>query len=371
MELPVYKAIVNTNDDTGMETISLVDYPATEVDFYYFNDDKKKINYSIDSEEQRKIFGLVMEADKMIYRNNNGYEYYIYYDRKTIEYMAEKYLRQNRQNNVDLQHSFVLENGVYLNEIFIKDSTKGINPIGFETVSDGSLFACFKIENDDIWNAIKDGTFKGFSLSGLFDVELVEKYNKKTNNIFMSKLEKIKSVLKSLLMEFNEVATSNGVLLWDSEEDLKVGDKVKKMGENGEEVDAEDGEYSTEGNLIYIIKDGEVVEIKDKNEEPIEEPTEEPIEEPKEEEMEEPTEEKVVDEPEPETEKEDLKAKIAELEDIIKTKDVEIEDLKNKVAELENQPSAKSAEEEFENLKNKEIKDTPKNKMAQRGYKFQ
>ena len=367
MELPIYKAIVNLEDETGMKTISLVDYPAVEKNFYYFNEDKKRINFSIENEEQRKVFGLVMEADKLIYRNDYGYEYYIYYDRKTIELMAEKYLKQNRQNNVDLQHSFSLEDGVYLNEIFIKDSTKGITPIGFEDVNDGSLFACFHIENDDIWNAIKDGTFKGFSLSGLFDVEINKEFNKKIKNTYMSKLEKIKAALKALLMEFSELATSNGVLLWEGDGELEVGTSVKKMNVDGEEVDAEDGEYSTEGGDIYIIKDGKVEEIKRKIDEPIEE---EPIEEPKEEEMEEPIEEEVTTEPEPDTEKEDLKTKIAELEELIKTKDSEIEDLKNKVAELENQPATKPLEEQFAEIKKKDIKNTVKDQMEKRGYKF-
>ena len=182
IELPIYRAVVNEADETGMTTISLVDVPAVQQDFFYFNEDKQMLTYAVQAEEQRKVFGLVMEADKPIYRKSaEGYEYYIFYDKKTIEHMAEKYLKLNRQNNVDLQHSFELEDGIYLNEIFIKNTEKGISPKGFEEVNDGSLFACFHIENDDVWAAIKDGTFKGFSLSGLFETELIE--NHKFNNI--------------------------------------------------------------------------------------------------------------------------------------------------------------------------------------------
>lgn len=182
MKLPIYRAIVNEGDETGMATISLVDTPAVEVDFLYFNEDKKPLVFAVENEEERKIFGLIMEADKPIYRRDeSGYEYYIFYDRKTIEFMAEKYLKQNRQNNVDLSHSFELEEGIFLNEIFIKDSTKGINPKGFEEIADGSLFATFHILNDEVWTAIKEGTFKGFSLSGLFETELVKEFNKQNN----------------------------------------------------------------------------------------------------------------------------------------------------------------------------------------------
>lgn len=174
-KLPTYKAVVNAEDESGMITISLVDEPAVEVDFLFYDKDIKPISYSIDNEEQRKVFGVVMTADTPIYRKDeNGYEYYIVYDKKTIEFMVEKYLRQNRQNQVDTNHNFELEDGIYMNEIFIKDTEKGISPKGFEEVKDGSVFATFHIENDAVWSAIKEGTFKGFSLSGLFGVEKME-----------------------------------------------------------------------------------------------------------------------------------------------------------------------------------------------------
>ena len=54
--------------------------------------------------------------------------------------------------------------------MFIKDSENGISPKGFEDYEDGSLFAEFHIENDEIWEQIKNGTYKGFSLAGVFDL---------------------------------------------------------------------------------------------------------------------------------------------------------------------------------------------------------
>ena len=54
---------------------------------------------------------------------------------------------------------------------------KFVGQIGFENIEDGSLFARFKVNNDDVWNGIKDGDFRGFSLEGLFVFELEEKNN--------------------------------------------------------------------------------------------------------------------------------------------------------------------------------------------------
>ena len=351
-KLPIYKAIVGDDVETGMITISLVDAPAVEVDFLYFDEDKKPLSFAVEDEEQRKVLGVVMTCDSPIYRrDSSGYEYYIVYDRQTIEKMAEKYLRQNKQNNVDLNHSFVLEEGIYLNEFFIKDTAKGINPTGFEEVNDGSLFAIFHVQNDEVWNAIKEGTFKGFSLSGLFDTELVQLNKVKEDNIFMTKLKKIKQVLRNLLVEMGEVSTDGGVLTWDGDEDIKVGDAVKGIDEEGNETQVADGEYTTEDKKVIVVADGKVTEIKEVEEAPIEEPTEEPIE--------------AEDEP-VEDEKD---ARIKALEDEIASKDKEIEELKAKIKELEDEPAAKSADEEFAKAEAKED-NTPRGKMSKRGYKF-
>ena len=370
-KLPIYRAIVNDTDETGMTTISLVDAPAVEQDFFYFNEEKQLLTYAVQEEEQRKVFGLVMEADKPIYRRSaEGYEYYIFYDRKTIEVMAEKYLKLNRQNNVDLQHNFEMEEGIFLNEIFIKDSEKGINPVGFETVKDGSLFATFHVLNDDVWTAIKEGTFKGFSLSGLFETELVDTqtFNKQENNKSKMKLNRIKTILRALLVEMGEVSTDKGILVWSGEEELQAGDAVKGLNEAGEEVDVEDGDYTTEDKKVIVVKDGKVEEIKEVEEtvEPTEEVTEEPTEEPTPEQNEEklPTEEPTE---EPQEDEKDLKIK--ELEETIAARDAEIEELKAKIAELENEPAAPSAEEEFAKTVVKED-NSPKGKMAKRGYRF-
>ena len=360
-KLPIYKAIVGDDVETGMITISLVDAPAVEVDFLYFDEDKKPLSFAVEDEEQRKVLGVVMTCDSPIYRrDDSGYEYYIVYDRQTIEKMAEKYLRYNKQNNVDLNHSFILEEGIYLNEFFIKDTAKGINPTGFEQVNDGSLFAIFHVQNDEVWSAIKEGTFKGFSLSGYFDSELV-KFNKvKEDNIFMTKLKKIKQVLRNLLVEFGEVSTDKGILTWQGEDELQVGDAVKGIDEEGNDIEVADGDYTTEDGKVIVVAEGKVAEIKEPEEMPAEEPTEEekPIE----------AEDKPTEEPtEPVEDEKD--AKIKALEEEIKAKDAEIEELKAKIAELENEPAAKPAEEEFAKATLKED-NSPKGKMAKRGYKF-
>lgn len=161
--IPLYNAII-PDDECGMLKISLVDDPAVMSNFQAFDDSKKMMMYTITDEEKRLVHGVVMRADFPIYRydSKNG-EYYIMYKADVIRQMAEKYLFENRQNNVNLMHEENSDvDGVDMVQYYIKNSAKGISPEGFDEIADGSLFAEFHITNDDVWNAVKDGTYKAF-----------------------------------------------------------------------------------------------------------------------------------------------------------------------------------------------------------------
>lgn len=196
MNLPIYKVFI-TNDEFGIDKISLVEYPAVESNFLAFSKDKKQVLLSVDNEEQRLVTGVVARCDYPIYRIENGYEFYITFDKDVIKEMAIKMLADNHQNNVNIEHQANSDvDGVEMLELYIKDSTKGINPTGFEDISDGSLMVTYKVFNDDIWAKIKNGTYKGFSLEGIFELER-ENDDEKAINDIMDMLEKIENKLKN------------------------------------------------------------------------------------------------------------------------------------------------------------------------------
>lgn len=186
--IPIYNVKI---DDalTGIDRISLVEYPAVESNFLAFSNNKKQVMFSADEEEQI-ITGVLMRCDYPIYRNDAELgEYYLNFDNNTIKLMAEKLLKDGHQNWVNIEHKTDSDvNGVYMTELFIKNTSKGINPKGFEDITDGSLFATFKVRNERIWNDIKNGTFKGFSIEGTFSIE--EEDNKEYNEI-LNLLDKI------------------------------------------------------------------------------------------------------------------------------------------------------------------------------------
>ena len=124
--------------------------------------------YAVEDEEKRLVFGVVMRADFPIYRRDERLgEYYVVYKPDTIRRMAEKYLADGLQNETSTMHQTDVDR-VQMVQWFIKDEARGVVPQGFD-VPDGSLFAEFHVLNDEVWAAVKDGTYKGFSLEGVFD----------------------------------------------------------------------------------------------------------------------------------------------------------------------------------------------------------
>lgn len=281
--LPVFEALVDS-EDTGMLRISLVDDPAVMSDFLAFAGEQRKVQrYAIADEDKHLVFGVVMRADFPIYRYDEGYGgYYIIYKAETIRRMAQKYLAEGRQNNVDLMHDGHDVQGVEMVQAFLKDTAKGVAPSGFEDIADGSLFAEFHIEDEDIWAQVKDGTFKGFSLEGIFEMrperdqkevdDIVSKTDNFTNQKNMSKINKIKTMLAKLLASLASVTTDKGVLEWDGEEDLKAGDAVFVVNQEGEREAAADGDYITDDGKKIVVVDGKVAEIVDQEAEVAPEP---------------------------------------------------------------------------------------------------
>ena len=275
--IPVYDAIIS-DEETGMFRISLVDDPAVMSNFQAFDAHKKPMMYAIQDEEKRLVRGCIMRSDFPIYRRDEKMgEYYVIYKAEEIRKMAEKYLLEGRQNDVNLMHEEGSDvDGVQMVQYFIKGD--GIQVDVFDDCADGSLFGEFHVVNDDIWAEIKAGTYKGFSLEGVFDlvpeqnkdeiqeiVDLLDGAFKRIfkPNTFMSKLSKFKAALAKMLQEFGNVTTDKGIISWDGDEDLKAGDPVYVEDSEGNRTPAPDGDYKTDDNKVIVVVEGKVSEIKD------------------------------------------------------------------------------------------------------------
>lgn len=338
-------------DDPGcsISTMSLVDDPAMSIDMVCFSKEQN-MKFSIQDETQHNILTCLVRVDFPILRvTPDGNPYYIVFNKETAKILCQRLMTDGMQQNISLQHNGKLIDGIKLQEVFIKDSSLGISPVGFEEAADGSLMGVYHIEDDELWNDCIEGRFKGISIESLLGIEeFKKKCNKKIKKNIMSK---IKDALKRLLMEFNTLSTDKAELYWEEDTELMVGYKVFVEDESGNKVPAMDGEYISDENKIKVAG-GVVTEIEKKEIDDV--PAEVPAEK-KEDVMEEPAmEEPAVEEPKEqpaEQPKDDNTEKVAELEKKVADLEAKIADLEAKLAEIATAPAATPVVDEFENIK--------------------
>lgn len=336
-KLPIYEALISSEGD-GIITVSLVDDPAVESDFVSFArySAQQMQLFSLSDTSEHLITGCLMKADTPIYRNDNGYEYYIVFSKETIKTMAQKMLSDGSFKNIDTQHNGKLlpQGALTLTELYVKDSNKGIDP-NFVDVPDGSLMITFKVNDESIWQECANGDYlNGFSLEGFFDTKQIDFSKNKPNKTKSFKM-RIKEMLRRMLAQFGEVSMDELVLYYEGDGELTVGTVVTDIDGNP----VADGEYHNDEMTVKVM-DGKVDAIEYiEKEEPVEEPA-------KDEELEEEpvVEDVVVDEPET---VDDIVEDVVDVEKELADLRSMIEELKKRVSELVAEPAAKPIEEEF------------------------
>lgn len=138
-----------------------------------------------------------MLADKPIYRNDDNGEYYVVFTKDTIKQIAQKFFAKGYQSNVNLMHDSGMKlEGLTMFESWIVDEKRGIKPMqGFEDVADGSWFGSFKVDNPDVWQMIKDGKVRGFSVEGLFSYKKADMQQKDVEQLW-SQIQEVLTQVK-------------------------------------------------------------------------------------------------------------------------------------------------------------------------------
>ena len=167
-ELELYELLVEDESD-GVFAVSAVSSPAIERGFVYMN--KQEITLQSVSDEKRLVAGPLLIPNKKILRvSEDGLPYAIYFSPETIETIARKFMKNKYNGEVTIEHGNSKVDGVYLTENWIIDETKKdkSNQYGF-MLPKGTWFGIYKVENDRVWNDIKEGKLKGFSVEALLE----------------------------------------------------------------------------------------------------------------------------------------------------------------------------------------------------------
>ena len=168
MDKKIIELIIDENDlQTGIHAVSVVHSPAIEENFIALS--KHEIELKEVDTEKKILMGAALVPNKQILRaDKDGNGYYIYFSEDTIKKASELFLMRSNQNNATLEHKEKL-NGMSVGESWVIDNPKmdKSKEYGFN-LPKGTWMISMKVNNEDIWNDVKAGKVKGFSIEGYF-----------------------------------------------------------------------------------------------------------------------------------------------------------------------------------------------------------
>ena len=230
--------------DSDTLAISLVDYPAIEMPFVALKKESEQL-VKLANEERHLLVGAALVPDKPIYRNQDGEEFYMTFDKDVIRKMAYDYLANDRNNNVTLQHQDAT-NGVQMVESWIKEGENDKSDYYGLQAPIGSWIVTLKVNDPKIWDGVKKGEFNGFSVESLVSLEDF-KINKLKDN--MAK--------EDIKMETVEI-TDN---FWQKLKDIIANAlKSQPADEQEAETKAEDAVDEVKGDVEPVMEDTKKVE---------------------------------------------------------------------------------------------------------------
>lgn len=194
--METFKIVFQEDKVDGVYAISLVEDPAIDVQFVALS--KEKVQLKEVNEEKRLLISPVLIPNQKILRMTaEGTPYNIVFDEETILKVQQNFYKKGYQNNSTLEHDENLQlSDVTFVESWIKDDEKHDKSVkyGFSDLPIGTWFAVMKVENDEVWNKVKSGEVKGFSIDGVFELEKVNlksEFNMDFKKLFIEALAEV------------------------------------------------------------------------------------------------------------------------------------------------------------------------------------
>ena len=210
-DLPIYRITIDPEysegEDLGISQIAFTDTPAIKVKGLAFSQDKK---HFFSDELKYRVTAPAMIPMEIYRRDDEAGDYYVSFDEQTIEQIYVKFMKDLQNRNVfNLEHDSGKDVPAYILESWIVDNPKkdkAYTTYGIE-VPKGTLMLTAQVTDVDYYNTLVKNEQVGFSIEGFLGMKLSKHINRYNMNF-------------------------------------------------------PDGEHTIEGK-IYVVKDGEVIEIKD------------------------------------------------------------------------------------------------------------
>lgn len=217
-DLPIYKITIDPEysdgEDLGIEQIAFTSNPAIKVKGMAFANVTKRF---FSDELKYRVTAPAMIPMEIYRRDDEAGEYYVQFEEETIEQIYVKFMRDLQNRNVfNLEHDPSKEVPAYILEAWIVENPtqdKALTTYGIE-VPKGTLMLTAQITDAEYYNKLVKDEQLGFSIEGFLGMKLSNQLTKYNMNF-------------------------------------------------------PDGEHLIEGK-IYVVKDGQVVEIKEVEKEEVE-----------------------------------------------------------------------------------------------------
>ena len=207
-KLKNYRVKPSTSD---IFAVSLVEEEAVESGFIALSKQKQPMDFKIHNEEKRMLYGVALRADFPIYRRYGDDEFYLTFDANAIERLVNKFMSNYGQKSFTIDHMEPAEGIVITESWLVKDTENDkSNALGLENVSEGSWIIGCKINNDEIWQSIKEGRWHGFSIESWIDMEEIEEFkkiNKENKEIDMAKKSKFEEMIDKIKEIISDAVT--------------------------------------------------------------------------------------------------------------------------------------------------------------------
>lgn len=171
MALQTIELEIKNEAEEGIFALSYVLEPAIEENWVALS--KNQIELKVVDEERRIVVGFALVPDKEIYRkqeiDGKMVEFNIKFSKQTVAKAGELFMKNLNGNNATIEHERPVE-GVSTIELWIVEDPKndksniyGLNPKG------GELVVMQKVYNNELWEDVKSGKVKGFSIEAMFN----------------------------------------------------------------------------------------------------------------------------------------------------------------------------------------------------------
>lgn len=157
--------IKSAND--GVFAISLVDQPAIEENFVALA--AQDVEFKVVDEERRIVVGFALVPEKRILRLMGGKKFNIYFTKETVAQAAEDFMKKMMLKKFTTDHEEKVDGITVIESWVVEDSKHDKSNLYGLGAKGGEWVLMSKIDNNEVWNEVKAGKFKGYSIEARFD----------------------------------------------------------------------------------------------------------------------------------------------------------------------------------------------------------